>query len=93
MASRTKNATRNIVWGIAYKVSTLFLPFAVRTVMIYSLGSEYLGLSSLFTSVLNVLSLAELGVGSAMVYAMYKPIARERYRYSLWAYESLSKDL
>lgn len=77
MASRTKNATRNIVWGIAYKVSTLFLPFAVRTVMIYSLGSEYLGLSSLFTSVLNVLSLAELGVGSAMVYAMYKPIAEK----------------
>lgn len=77
MASRTKNATRNIVWGIAYKVSTLFLPFAVRTVMIYSLGSEYLGLSSLFTSMLNVLSLAELGVGSAMVYAMYKPIAEK----------------
>ena len=77
MASRTKNATRNIVWGIAYKVSTLFLPFVVRTVMIYSLGSEYLGLSSLFTSVLNVLSLAELGVGSAMVYAMYKPIAEK----------------
>lgn len=77
MASRTKNATRNIVWGIAYKISTLFLPFAVRTVMIYSLGSEYLGLSSLFTSVLNVLSLAELGVGSAMVYAMYKPIAEK----------------
>ena len=75
MASRTKNATRNIIWGITYKVSTLFLPFIVRTVMMYSLGSEYLGLSSLFTSVLNVLSLAELGVGSAMVYAMYKPIA------------------
>ncbi len=75
MASRTKNATRNIVWGIIYKMSTLILPFIVRTVMIYSLGSEYLGLSSLFTSVLSVLSLAELGVGSAMVYAMYKPVA------------------
>ena len=76
MESRTKNATRNIIWGIAYKMSTLLLPFIVRTVMIYSLGSEYLGLSSLFTSVLNVLSLAELGVGSAMVYAMYKPLAK-----------------
>ena len=75
MASRTKNAVRNIGWGITYKVSTLLLPFVVRTVMIYSLGSEYLGLSSLFTSVLNVLSLAELGVGSAMFYAMYKPVA------------------
>lgn len=75
MASRTQNATRNILWGIANKLSALFIPFIVRTVMIYSLGSEYLGLNSLFTSILQVLSLAELGVGSAMVYAMYKPVA------------------
>lgn len=75
MASRTQNAMRNIIWGIANKVSALLIPFLVRTVMIYSLGSEYLGLNSLFTSILQVLSLAELGVGSAMVYAMYKPVA------------------
>ncbi|WP_432629605.1 oligosaccharide flippase family protein [Brotaphodocola sp.] len=92
MASRTKNATRNIIWGITYKVSTLLLPFIVRTVMIYSLGSEYLGLSSLFTSVLNVLSLAELGVGSAMVYAMYKPIA-EKDTYTVCALLNLYKKI
>ena len=45
--------------------------------MIYFMGVEYLGLNSLFTSVLSVLNLAELGVGSAMVYAMYKPIAED----------------
>lgn len=77
MASRTKNATRNITWGILYRFVTLALPFLTRTAMIYTLGSEYLGLSGLFTSILNVLSLAELGVGSAMVYAMYKPIAEK----------------
>lgn len=47
----------------------------MRTVMLYCLGEKYLGLSSLFVSVLQVLNLAELGVGSAMVYSMYKPIA------------------
>ena len=45
--------------------------------MIRFLGVEYLGLSSLFTSILHVLNLAELGVGSAMVFSMYKPIAED----------------
>lgn len=49
----------------------------MRTAMIYLMGVQYLGLNSLFTSVLQVLSLAELGVGSAMVYSMYKPIAED----------------
>ena len=42
--------------------------------MIYFMGVQYLGLNSLFTSILQVLNLTELGVGSAMVYSMYKPI-------------------
>ena len=45
--------------------------------MIYTLGMAYTGLNSLFTSVLSVLNLAELGVGSAMVFSMYKPIAED----------------
>lgn len=61
--------------GFANRVCTLLLPFVTRTVLIYILGVEYVGLTSLFTSLLSVLSLAELGVGTALVYAMYKPIA------------------
>lgn len=49
----------------------------MRTAMIYLMGVQYLGLNSLFTSVLQVLNLAELGVGSAMVYSMYRPIAED----------------
>ena len=49
----------------------------MRTAMIYWLGMEYVGLNSLFTSILSVLNLAELGVGSAMTFSMYKPIAEQ----------------
>ena len=49
----------------------------MRTAMIYLMGVQYLGLNSLFVSILQVLNLAELGVGSAMVYSMYKPIAED----------------
>ena len=74
---RTKNATRNIIFGTILKVYQIAIPFLMRTVMIYLLGIEYLGLNSLFTSILQVLNLAELGVGSAMVFSMYKPIAED----------------
>ena len=74
MASRRYNAARNIVWAVVNKVMVIIMPFAVRTAMIYCLGVEYTGLSSLFTSVLTVLSLAELGFSSAMVFSMYEPI-------------------
>ncbi len=75
MESRTLNAKRNMIASLFGKIVSLFLPFVTRTVFIYSLGSLYLGLNSIFSSVLSVLSLAELGVGTAMVYSMYKPIA------------------
>lgn len=74
---RTKNASRNIVFGILLKIYQIAVPFLMRTAMIYFMGVQYLGLNSLFTSILQVLNLAELGVGSAMVYSMYKPIVED----------------
>lgn len=71
---RTHNASRNIIFGVILKVYQVIIPFIMRTVMLYYLGAEYLGLSSLFVSILQVLNLVELGIGSAMVYSMYKPI-------------------
>ena len=75
MGSRVNNATRNIIFGFLLNIYQIFVPFIIRTLMIYLLGMEYLGLNGLFSSVLSVLNLAELGVGVAMVYSMYKPIA------------------
>ena len=74
---RTKNASRNIIFGVILKTHQILFPFIMRTAIIYLMGVQYLGLNSLFTSVLQVLNLAELGIGSAMVYSMYKPIAED----------------
>lgn len=72
---KTKNTVRGIVSGLLNKVITLLIPFVVRTLLIQKIGIEYAGINSLFTSILNVLNLAELGFASAVVYSMYKPIA------------------
>ena len=72
--SRTRNAKRNMVSGFINKALSLLLPFISRTVIIRTIGIEYLGLGSLFSSILQVLSLAELGFSSAIVFSMYKPL-------------------
>lgn len=74
---RGKNSARNLFFGIVSKIYNLLVPFIIRTVIIYVLGMEYVGLNSLFTSVLSVLNLAELGVGSALVFSMYEPLAND----------------
>ena len=74
---RTKNATKNIIFGMLLKIYQIIVPFLMRTALIHCLGVEYLGLDSLFVSILQILNLAELGVGSAMVFSMYKPIAED----------------
>lgn len=75
MESRTKNSVRNIASGIGNRILQMGLAFVTRTLQVYILGSLFLGLSGLFSSVLTVLSLSELGFGSALVYSMYKPAA------------------
>ena len=72
---RTDNAKRNLIWGFIQKIVSVLIPFVSRTIMIYVLGMEYIGLNSLFASILSMLSFAELGIGSALVFSMYKPIA------------------
>ena len=75
--NRTKQSIINSFWSIASKIMAILLPFVARTVMLNVLGIKYLGLGSLFNSIISVLNLAELGVGSAIVYSMYKPIAND----------------
>ena len=79
--SRTENAIRNTKYAFISKVSALILGFISRTVFVYFLGDALLGVNSLYTDVLTALSFAELGFGTALVYAMYAPVARNDTEY------------
>lgn len=74
-SSNVRNTTRNILGGFLNRFVTIAVTFLSRTMLIYLLGAEYLGLDSLFASVLQMLNIAELGFSSAVVFNMYKPIA------------------
>ncbi len=73
--SRSKKAKINAIWGLICKFITMIGPFVIRTVIIKEIGVEYVGLNSLFTSVLTVLNMSEMGLGVAIIYNMYRPIA------------------
>ena len=70
-----KNVKRNMVANAASSGIKLLFPFLNRTLFLWLLGPAYLGLNGLFTSILGVLMLAELGFGTAVVCSMYKPVA------------------
>ena len=74
---RIQNSIRNITFGAINRIVSIIFPFIVRTIFIKVLGEEYLGLNSLFSSILQVLNLADLGFASAIVASMYRPIAEK----------------
>lgn len=75
--SRTMNSIKNIITGFAGQFIQIILGFVSRTIFIKFLAAEYLGISGLFSNILSMLSLAELGVGTAIIYALYKPLAEK----------------
>lgn len=73
--SRTKNVSYTAIAGTFRSILGLIVAFVSRTAFIYFLGAEYLSLNGLFSNILSILSLAELGIGSAITFYLYKPIA------------------
>ena len=71
--SRVKNSMRNSAVGAFSNIIMILLNFITRTIFISTLSKEYLGINGLFSNILYVLSFAELGVGHAIIYCMYKP--------------------
>lgn len=74
--SRAKNVTINSSVSLLCQVLNLLLNFLTRTIFIKTLGVEYLGVNGLFTNILTILSFAELGIGNAIVFNLYKPLAQ-----------------
>lgn len=75
--SRTEYSILNILTGVGGYFLNTILGFACRMVFVRCLAADYLGVNGLFTNILSMLSLAELGVGNAIVYALYKPLAED----------------
>ncbi len=73
--SRTKNSARNAVVSLSFYAVYTITGFVLRKVFINTLGNDYLSVSGLFTNILTVLSFAEMGIGNAIIFNLYKPIA------------------
>lgn len=74
---RIQNSLKNILFGLSGQIISIGMGFVVRTVFIYTLGIEYLGVDGLFTSILLMFSLANLGFDTAIIYSLYRPLAEK----------------
>ncbi len=73
--SRTEYSARNATVAVISKVLAILMGYVTRIVFTHTLSESYVGINGLFTDILNVLSLSELGMGTAITYALYRPIA------------------
>lgn len=82
--SRTQNTIYNFSTSVLGQFLTVVMQFLVRTVFISTLGKSYLGINGLFSNILTMLSLAEFGVGGAILFQLYEPLAKgNRHRITL----------
>jgi len=75
--SRLTNSIKNISFGLIAQIIQMVLGFVSRTIFIKYLAVEYLGVNGLFSNILSLLSLTELGITSAILYSLYKPLAEK----------------
>ena len=72
---RTTNAFKNMIGTLASHFTSMLLSFIVQAIFVRTLGTEYLGINGLFGNIISMLGVVELGIGSAIIYNLYKPIA------------------
>ena len=72
---RKKRSLQNMIWSIISFITIIVFRFITLATIIKILGIEYSGVNGLFTNIITLLSIAELGIGTTIVYKLYKPIA------------------
>ena len=75
--SRINKSVKNISYGLIEKIVLLIFTFVKRKLFIVFIGENLLGINGLFTEILSMLSMADLGFGTAMAYSFYKPLAEK----------------
>lgn len=75
--SRTQNARMNIFYGYIAQAGIIILSFVGRRIFLRFLAIDYLGINGLYSNILTILSLPELGIDAAVVYSLYKPVAED----------------
>ncbi len=73
---RVKSATRNIAFGYVGQVATALMSFVLRTVLLMHFTRELVGVNGLYSNILSLLNMAELGIGTALNFSLYGPVAR-----------------
>ena len=73
--SRTEYSAMNTTVAVISRMTAILMGFVTRVIFTHTLSENYVGINGLFTDILNVLSLTELGAGTAITYALYRPIA------------------
>ena len=74
---RTKLAAKNITFGYVGQLATALMSFILRTIFIARLSRNLLGVNDLYSNILSLLSMAELGIGTALNFSLYAPVARK----------------
>ena len=72
---RTKYSIINAITAVVFQIINILIVFLSRRIFLAELGATCLGINSLFTQMLSMLSLVELGIGQAIVFSLYKPLA------------------
>lgn len=77
--SRSKNVFLNVFFGYVAQLGILLLSFIGRRIFVEFLSADYLGINGLYSNILSVLALAELGLGNVTQFFLYKPVAENNY--------------